>query len=51
MKEVYEVWYQDGRTRRMRIVYVFASSFKEARQSSGGRPVDCRKRIMRRGNA
>lgn len=45
--EQYEVWYQDGRTRKMRVVYVMASSFAEARKNAGGRPVDCRKRILR----
>lgn len=48
MKEVYEVWYQDHRNRKMRTVYVMATSCEEARQSAGGKPVDCRKRIMKR---
>lgn len=51
MKEVYEVWYQDHRNRKMRNVYVLAESFREARQSAGGKPVDCRKRILKRGYA
>ena len=46
--EQYEVWYQDGRTRKMRVVYVMASSFAEARKNAGGKPVVCRKRIMRK---
>ena len=46
--EPYEVWYQDGRTRKMRVVYVLATSCADARKSAGGKPVDCRKRIIRR---
>lgn len=46
--EPYEVWYQDGRTRKMRVVYVLATSCADARKSAGGKPVDCRRRITRR---
>jgi len=48
--EQYEVWYQDGRTRKMRVVYTMANSCKEARQNLAqiisSKPVDCRKRII-----
>ena len=47
MFEQYEVWYQDGRSRRMWVIYTMAHSFKEARENTGRKPVDCRKRIMK----
>ena len=49
MFEQYEVWFQDGRSRRMWVIYTMAHSFKEARKNTGGRPVDCRRCIERIG--
>ena len=30
----------------MRVIYTMAHSFEEARMNTGGKPVDCRKRIL-----
>ena len=43
----YEVWYQDGRTRKLSVVHVMAESPKDAIKIRKAKPVDCRRVIWK----